>query len=74
MTNALEVPGENEGLARYFASGFVTRKLIVDLCVELYEMTHDEQKMLLDTARAYRKSKPAVDLAPKRPTHLRLVA
>lgn len=62
-------------MARYFAQPFETRKLIVDLCVELYEMNIEEQSMLLSMARTYRKNKPVVMLPPAaRPSHLRLVA
>lgn len=58
----------------YFSQSFETRKLLVDLCAELYQMNHEEQSMFLNMARAYRKGKPAVVLAPKQRDHLRLVA
>lgn len=75
MPHTQVVPGEHEGLERYFAQSFDTRKLIVELCVELYEMNAEEQSMILGIARTYRKSKPVVERAPAtRRGHLRLVA
>jgi hypothetical protein len=78
MENVQEIPGEDEGLQHYFGLPQRNRKLIVDMCSELYQMTYEEQVMLLGIARAYRKKKPVVEpmpvRSPQRASHLRLVA
>jgi hypothetical protein len=78
MKNIQEVPGEDEGLQRYFSLPIEGRKLVVDVCAELYQMNREEQLMLLGIARTYRKNKPVVDVIPAkppgRPSYLRLVA
>ncbi len=57
MQNNQQVPGEQAGLNHYFSLSAVDRKLVVDLCDEIYKMTRKEQEMILGIARSYVKQK-----------------
>ena len=62
-------------MQHYFGLPLRNRKLIVDLCGELFQMTYEEQEMLLGIARSYRKNKPVVEVKQaKKLNFLRLVA
>lgn len=75
MTGIQQIPGEDAAFRHYYSLPNGDRKLMVDLCLEMYGMDRKEQEMILGIARGYMKQKMlkqrAADTA--RP-HLRLVA
>lgn len=76
MQNTQHVPGEAEGLDHYFSLSVQERKTIVDVCAQMYQMTREEQEMLLGIARIYvtRKGEEQRKRAPSARPRLRLVA